>query len=125
MAAFAAITSLTSGQGVRKKVGGTFTKKLPVKLGSDGRPLLFAPKLEACQKRVSHGKLGNHHYFLSWREPWNKFEDWDWFNGRNFCRERCMDLISFDTAHEFKMFQEVMVAGNGFLCFDGTVIAIC
>ena len=125
MAAFAAITSLTSGQGVRKKAGGTFTKKLPVKLGSDGRPLLFAPKLEACQKRVSHGKLGNHHYFLSWREPWNKFEDWDWFNGRNFCRERCMDLISFDTAHEFKMFQEVMVAGNVFLCFDDTVIIIC
>ena len=93
---------------------GTFTKKLPVKLGSDGRPLLFAPKIEACQKRVSHGKLGSHHYFLSWREPWNKFEDWDWFNGRNFCRERCMDLVSFETAHEFKMFQEVMVAGKLF-----------
>jgi len=100
-------------QSVKKKVpSGTFTKKLPVKLGSDGRPLLFAPKLEACQKRVSHGKLGSHHYFLSWREPWNKFEDWDWFNGRNFCRERCMDLVSFETAHEFKMFQEVMVADN-------------
>ena len=96
----------------KKKSDGTFTKKLPVKLGSDGRPLLFAPKLEACQNRISHGKLGDHHYFLSWREPWNKFEDWDWFNGRNFCRERCMDLISFDTAHEFKMFQEVMAAGK-------------
>merc|ERR1712242_427026 len=77
----------------KKKADGTFTKKLPVKLGSDGRPLLFAPKLEACQNRISHGKLGDHHYFLSWREP-------------------CMDLISFDTAHEFKMFQEVMAADN-------------
>ena len=56
----------------------------------------------------SHGKLGKHHYFLSWREPWNKFEDWDWFNARNFCRERCMDLVSFETAHEFQMFKEVM-----------------
>ena len=61
---------------------------------------------------VSHGKVGTHHYFLSWREPWNKFEDWDWFNGRNFCRERCMDLISFDNPGEFKMFEEVMIAGN-------------
>ncbi len=61
---------------------------------------------------VSHGKVGTHHYFLSWREPWNKFGDWDWFNGRNFCRERCMDLISFDTPGEFKMFEEVMTAGN-------------
>ena len=24
--------------------------------------------------------------FRSWREPWHKFEDWDWFNARNFCR---------------------------------------
>lgn len=31
--------------------GATFSKKLPVRLGSDGRPLLFAPKLELCQKR--------------------------------------------------------------------------
>ena len=60
----------------------------------------------------SHGKLGKHHYFLSWREPWNKFEDWDWFNARNFCRERCMDLVSFETAHEFQMFKEVMIAGK-------------
>jgi hypothetical protein len=61
---------------------------------------------------VSHGKVGTHHYFLSWREPWNKFEDWDWFNGRNFCRERCMDLISFDNPGEYKMFEEVMIAGT-------------
>ena len=27
-------------------------------------------------------------------------------------RERCMDLVSFETAHEFKMFQEVMIADN-------------
>ena len=60
---------------------------------------------------VSHGKLGGHHYFLSWREPWHKFEDWDWFNGRNFCRERCMDLVSFETPLEFQMFAEVMEQG--------------
>ena len=61
---------------------------------------------------VSHGKLGTHHYFLSWREPWHKFEDWDWFNGRNFCRERCMDLVSFETPLEFQMFAEVMQQGK-------------
>ena len=70
-------------------------------------------KLNLCIRILgkSHGKLGKHHYFLSWREPWNKFEDWDWFNARNFCRERCMDLVSFETAHEFQMFKEVMIAG--------------
>jgi hypothetical protein len=79
-------------------------------------------------KGVSHGKVGNHHYFLSWREPWNKFEDWDWFNGRNFCRERCMDLISLETPGEFRMFEEVMVAGRFHdlqFCFRNTVNAEC
>jgi len=63
-------------------------------------------------KRKSHMKVGNHNYFLSWREPWHKFEDWDWFNGRNFCRDRCMDLVSFDTAGEYKMFEEIMRKDN-------------
>ena len=83
-------------------------------------------------------KVGNHNYFLSWREPWHKFEvshiikvqlvqhlftsffscmpyfqDWDWFNGRNFCRDRCMDLVSFDTPGEFKMFEDIMARGEG------------
>ena len=35
---------------------GTFNKKLPVRLGSDGRPLLFAPKIEMCVNR----KYSNH-----------------------------------------------------------------
>jgi len=57
-------------------------------------------------------KVGNHHYFLSWREPWHKFEDWDWFNGRNFCRDRCMDLVSFNTPGEYEMFSEIMKRDN-------------
>merc|ERR1712008_67504 len=82
-------------------------KKILVKRGPDGRPLLFGPDIQKCKNRVSHGKLGGHHYFLSWREPWHKFEDWDWFNGRNFCRERCMDLVSFENPTEFRMVAEV------------------
>ena len=36
--------------------------------------------------RSFHEKYNGHHYFLSWRESWTKFEDWDWFNARNYCR---------------------------------------
>ena len=57
-------------------------------------------------------KWENHNYFLSWREPWHKFEDWDWFNGRNFCRDRCMDLVSFDTPEEFRIFAAIMKQGK-------------
>ena len=74
--------------------------------------LFLACLFSHCIPGVSHGKLGGHHYFLSWREPWHKFEDWDWFNGRNFCRERCMDLVSFENPTEFRMFEEVMIAGK-------------
>jgi len=84
----------------------------PARIGEDGKPLLNRPDIEECMKRKSHMKIGNHNYFLSWREPWHKFEDWDWFNGRNFCRDRCMDLVSFDTPGEFKMFEEIMARDN-------------
>ena len=40
------------------------------------------------------------------------FQDWDWFNGRNFCRDRCMDLVSFDTKGEYEMFAEIMKRGR-------------
>merc|ERR1712172_85587 len=79
----------------------------PARIGSDGKPLLNRPDIEECMKRKSHMKIGNHNYFLSWREPWHKFEDWDWFNGRNFCRDRCMDLVSFDTPGEHKLFTAI------------------
>ena len=43
--------------------------------------------------RSFHEKYGGHHYFLSWRESWTKFEDWDWFNARNYCRWVISDLL--------------------------------
>jgi len=79
----------------------------PARIGPDGKPLLNRPVMEECQKRISHMQWGGHNYFLSWREPWHKFEDWDWFNGRNFCRDRCMDLVSFDTPGEHKLFSAI------------------
>jgi len=84
----------------------------PARIGPDGKPLLNRPVVDECTKRKSHMKVGDHNYFLSWREPWHKFEDWDWFNGRNFCRDRCMDLVSFDTPGEFLMFEEIMRKDN-------------
>jgi len=84
----------------------------PARIGPDGKPLLNRPVVEECKKRISHLNWGGHNYFLSWREPWHKFEDWDWFNGRNFCRDRCMDLISFDTPDEFRVFAAILKNDN-------------
>jgi len=84
----------------------------PARIGPDGKPLLNRPVLEECQKRISHMQWGGHNYFLSWREPWHKFEDWDWFNGRNFCRDRCMDLVSFDKPGEHRLFSAIARQDN-------------
>ena len=51
---------------------------------SSPKKLLSLPFLSSL--RSFHEKYGGHHYFLSWRESWTKFEDWDWFNARNYCR---------------------------------------
>ena len=93
-------------------MGGLVESQDKPRLGPDGRPLLHKPKVELCKDRKFHEKYGKHHYFLSWREPWNKFEDWDWFNGRNFCRERCMDLVSFETSEEYRHFARIMHQGT-------------
>jgi hypothetical protein len=82
------------------------------RIGPDGKPLLNRPLMEECQKRISHMQWGGHNYFLSWREPWHKFEDWDWFNGRNFCRDRCMDLVSFETPGEYRLFSAIARQDN-------------
>ncbi len=106
----------------------------PARIGPDGKPLLNRPDLSECQKRrhcilpqfqyflkfiinlfltgISHLQWQGHNYFMSWREPWHKFEDWDWFNGRNFCRDRCMDLVSFDTPGEYELFAAIMKQGR-------------
>ena len=45
-----AAVALVSAQRVGQKIRGTETRKpLPVRLGPDGRPLLFAPKINMCQ----------------------------------------------------------------------------
>lgn len=39
-------------------------------------------------------------YFFSWRDPALKGVEEDWLGGRNYCRKRCMDLVSLETSAE-------------------------
>ena len=80
--------------------------------GSLMTPVLLLYDFSSFFSGISHMTWNGHNYFLSWREPWHKFEDWDWFNGRNFCRDRCMDLVSFDSPEEFQIFSAIMQRGE-------------
>merc|ERR1719336_2727899 len=59
-----------------------------------------------CQQRVSKAgvqRFGNHYYYFSWLDTSDRqlqTGHWSWFNARNYCRKRCMDLVSFETPQE-------------------------
>jgi len=84
-----------------------------------------------CQNRVNKGgvqKYNGHLYWFSWldNDGGVKNAKWDWFNARNYCRKRCMDLVSFETNQEYEWVKG-FINGNvpyfwtsGRLCdFDG------
>merc|ERR1712117_69283 len=75
---------------------------------SGGPKLLSPPVPEKCSSRPKHFKRGEHNYFFSKDEA--GFEDLkgDWLEGRNFCREYCMDLVSLETQDENNFFKNFL-----------------
>merc|ERR1712228_990007 len=84
-----------------------------------------------CQNRVSKGGVqtfNGHLYWFSWQDNDANVKNakWGWFNARNYCRKRCMDLVSFETQQEYDWVKG-FINGNvpyfwtsGRLCdFDG------
>ena len=49
-------------------------------------------------------RFNGHLYWFSWQDDDNSVRNakWDWFNARNYCRKRCMDLVSFETREEYE-----------------------
>jgi len=70
--------------------------------------LLSPPVPEKCSSRPKHFQREGHNYFFSKFEE--GFEDLkgDWLEGRNFCREFCMDLVSLETQEENDFFVEFL-----------------
>jgi len=70
--------------------------------------LLSLPDPEKCANRPKHFELGGHHYFFSGKEDNYTDSKVDWLDGRNICREYCMDLISLETPTEDEMIKEFL-----------------
>ncbi|CAH1958885.1 unnamed protein product [Acanthoscelides obtectus] len=63
--------------------------------------ILEPPVPALCAQRVIHERTPDGKgYFFSWRDPATKNTELDWLDGRNFCRKRCMDLVSLETSAE-------------------------
>lgn len=48
-------------------------------------------------------------YFFSWKDPALKDTQEDWLDGRNYCRKRCMDLVSLETKEENEWIKQRIV----------------
>merc|ERR1712200_275204 len=64
------------------------------------------PEARHCATRKSlQGSLQfqNKTYWFNWQsnEPVLREGKWNWFNARNYCRKRCMDLVSFENQQEY------------------------
>jgi len=71
--------------------------------GCDGKVCL--PEAQLCaerQNKVGSTKFGGKTYWFSWDSDEATLSNarWNWFTARNYCRKRCMDLVSFENQQE-------------------------
>lgn len=49
---------------------------------------------------IIHQRFNGKGYYFSWADSRTAGQEVDWLSGRNFCRQRCMDLVSLETSAE-------------------------
>ncbi|XP_011165921.2 uncharacterized protein LOC105200189 [Solenopsis invicta] len=62
--------------------------------------LLEPPIPALCANRIVHQRYNGKNYYFSWLDQATARQEVDWLSGRNFCRQRCMDLVSLETSAE-------------------------
>lgn len=72
---------------------------------------LEAPVPFLCRQRNIHERYNGKGYFFSWKEPALAGTEEDWLGGRNYCRKRCMDLVSLETQGENQFIKQQIVEG--------------
>jgi len=69
---------------------------------------LKGPVPDKCDTRPKHFQFGSHNYFFSKFERGFENLTGNWLDGRNFCREYCMDLVSLETQEENEFFKNFL-----------------
>jgi len=90
----------------------------------EGTGKLCFPDGLLCQNRVSKAgvqRYRNHYYYFSWLDSDLQLQrgHWSWFNARNYCRKRCMDLVSLDTQQEYDWIKGFMNANVPYFWTSG------
>ncbi|KAK7864419.1 hypothetical protein R5R35_000460 [Gryllus longicercus] len=74
--------------------------------------ILEPPVPTLCAQRKIHETFGGKGYFFSWKDPSVAGQEEDWLGGRNWCRKRCMDLVSVETHAENEFVKSRIVEGR-------------
>merc|ERR1711962_190953 len=75
------------------------------------------PEAAHCATRkLKQGALDfqNHTYWFSWQSNEDVLRNgkWNWFTARNYCRKRCMDLVSFENEKEWNLVKDFMTGAG-------------
>lgn len=73
---------------------------------------LSLPDPNLCAARKIHYTLGQNQktgYYISWLEKDTRNLFLNWLDARNWCRDRCMDLISMETPEEIQLVRNLML----------------
>ncbi|KAG5877332.1 hypothetical protein JTB14_003618 [Gonioctena quinquepunctata] len=73
---------------------------------------LALPKAEKCANRPKQFFFRGHNYFFTGSVPELANRRVDWLDGRNICREYCMDLVSIETQEENNMIFRLIQQNN-------------
>ena len=70
---------------------------------------LTPPLSHACPTGQKHFFHRGHSYLFSWRA---NAQPETWFHARNYCRDRCMDLVSMETGEENELMKNIVQEGQ-------------
>jgi hypothetical protein len=72
--------------------------------------LPVASECSTRQSKVGATRFEGKTYWFSWQsnEEVLRSAKWNWFTARNYCRKRCMDLVSFEKPNEWNFIKTLM-----------------
>ena len=64
--------------------------------------------------KIGATQFQNKTYWFNWNSNEEVLREgkWNWFTARNYCRKRCMDLVSFENAAEWNFVKDFMARGG-------------
>jgi len=69
---------------------------------------LSLPEPDLCAARKINQRIGKSSFYVSWLEKDTRNLFLNWLDARNWCRDRCMDLISLESSEEIQMVKNLM-----------------